>query len=67
MELTPGKYSLCYLFRQEFSVQNANKIGLPPFIRTHTQMRRYNVKIKLRGFRPQANYTDRATAACRRS
>jgi hypothetical protein len=23
--------------------------------------------IKLRGFSPQANYTDRATAACRRS
>jgi hypothetical protein len=26
-----------------------------------------NKKIKLRGFSPQANYTDRATAACRRS
>jgi hypothetical protein len=24
-------------------------------------------KTKLRGFSPQANYTDRATAACRRS
>jgi hypothetical protein len=24
-------------------------------------------KKKLRGFSPQANYTDRATAACRRS
>jgi hypothetical protein len=24
-------------------------------------------KIKLRGFSPQSNYTDRATAACRRS
>jgi hypothetical protein len=24
-------------------------------------------KNKLRGFSPQANYTDRATAACRRS
>jgi hypothetical protein len=26
-----------------------------------------NVNIKLRGFSPQANYTDRATAVCRRS
>jgi hypothetical protein len=26
-----------------------------------------NVLKKLRGFSPQANYTDRATAACRRS
>jgi hypothetical protein len=25
------------------------------------------LKIKLRGLSPQANYTDRATAACRRS
>jgi hypothetical protein len=25
------------------------------------------LKTKLRGFSPQANYTDRATAACRRS
>jgi hypothetical protein len=25
------------------------------------------IKTKLRGFSPQANYTDRATAACRRS
>jgi hypothetical protein len=27
----------------------------------------FHFKIKLRGFSPQANYTDRATAACRRS
>jgi hypothetical protein len=27
----------------------------------------YELKKKLRGFSPQANYTDRATAACRRS
>jgi hypothetical protein len=26
-----------------------------------------NLKTILRGFSPQANYTDRATAACRRS
>jgi hypothetical protein len=26
-----------------------------------------SLKTKLRGFSPQANYTDRATAACRRS
>jgi hypothetical protein len=25
------------------------------------------IKTKLRGFSPQANYTDQATAACRRS
>jgi hypothetical protein len=27
----------------------------------------FSTKTKLRGFSPQANYTDRATAACRRS
>jgi hypothetical protein len=27
----------------------------------------YKLKTKLRGFSPQANYTDQATAACRRS
>jgi hypothetical protein len=27
----------------------------------------YKTKTKLRDFSPQANYTDRATAACRRS
>jgi hypothetical protein len=29
--------------------------------------RKEGTKTKLRGFSPQANYTDRATAACRRS
>jgi hypothetical protein len=31
---------------------------------SHTKLKK---KTKLRGFSPQANYTDRATAACRRS
>jgi hypothetical protein len=30
-------------------------------------MKNTDIYIKLRGFSPQANYTDRATAACRRS
>jgi hypothetical protein len=30
-------------------------------------VRNVKTKTKLRGFSPQANYTDRATAACRRS
>jgi hypothetical protein len=35
--------------------------------RSLTEMSTRNVQNKLRGLSPQANYTDRATAACRRS
>jgi hypothetical protein len=38
---------------------------LPPFF--YSSLCTCILKTKLRGFSPQANYTDRATAACRRS
>jgi hypothetical protein len=36
-------------------------------VQAHTRNGLYNDNQKLRGFSPQANYTDRATATCRRS
>jgi hypothetical protein len=41
-----------------------------PYFIKHSSYRKIfviTIKKKLRGFSPQANYTDRATAACRRS
>jgi beta-galactosidase/beta-glucuronidase len=47
--------------RENGSSHNIIRMGLQGF-----RSKLYKQK-KLRGFSPQANYTDRATAACRRS
>jgi hypothetical protein len=56
----------------DFVMFSSISVGLsnavPSYI-THTYilLSRVTEIVKLRGFSPQANYTDRATAACRRS
>jgi hypothetical protein len=47
-----------------FLRENSNLVSIGPIQATSNKQKQTN---KLRGFIPQANYTDRATAACRRS
>jgi hypothetical protein len=61
---------ICFYVYKGFSLLNflSFKEEISRNMEAGVQQPRYlKLKTKLRGFSPQANYTDQATAACRRS